>query len=163
MLFGSCLPEEGNMKIEPAQYEDLPEIAALQKLAFYQVAAFYGNFRIRPLLTTLEEFEQGFAAYRYLKIVLDGRIVGSARGKMQGETCKIENVIVHPAYQQRGIGKALVLELMSQSAGASRFELFTGKETPGNVAFYERMGFSVYDEIPATGFEPILVLMEKLR
>lgn len=148
------------MEIQIATFEDLPEIAALQKLAFYNVAAFHDNFRLRPLLTTLADFENSFSEYRYLKAVENGRIIGSARGKVVGNTCKIENVIVHPGCQRRGVGIQLMNALMSLFDEVARFELFTGKETPGNVAFYERLGFSVYKELPPTGHEPTLVYME---
>lgn len=149
------------MKIETAVFDDLPEIATLQKLAFYQVGAFYSNFRIRPLLATLDDFERTFWGYHYLKATLGTRIVGSARAKVIEGVCKIENVIVHPAHQRQGIGKSLVGEIIDLFPEAHLFELFTGKDSPGNVDFYTRLGFLIVKETPATENEPVLVVMEK--
>ena len=55
------------MMTEKAVFDDLPEIVVLQKLAFYEVGAFYHNFRIRTLLDTLADFEKTYSDYLYLK------------------------------------------------------------------------------------------------
>ena len=89
--------------------------------------------------------------------------MGSARARNIHGVCRIENVIVHPGYQRKGIGKGLVTEIMNLCSEAHKFELFTGKYTPGNVAFYERLGFSVVTEMEATENAPVLVYMEKRR
>lgn len=152
------------MKIEKALFDDLPEIVALQKLAFYKVGVYYRNFRLRQLVATLAEFEQTYTEYLYLKATEGDRIVGSARAKdMRDGVYKIENVIVHPGHQRKGIGKRLVIEIMEQNPEANKYELYTGKYTPGNVKFYEGLGFTVVKEIVATGDTPLLVRMEKKR
>lgn len=151
------------MEIEKALFTDLPEIAVLQKLAFYAVGVFHHNFKLHPFLATLADFEKTYSDYLYLKATIDHRIVGSARAKSMKGKCKIENVIVHPEYQRRGIGKRLIEEVMNSLPDAQVFELFTGKYTPGNVAFYESLGFSIVKEVAETETEPILVYMEKRR
>ncbi|MBI9049421.1 MAG: GNAT family N-acetyltransferase [Anaerolineaceae bacterium] len=151
------------MEIEQALFSDLPEISVLQKLAFYDVGVYYRNFKLRPFLTSLEDFEKSFLEYLYLKATVGDRIVGSARAKMNNDKCKVENIIVHPAHQRKGIGKLLVTEIMNLLPEAQVFELFTGKKTTGNVAFYEGLGFSIVREVAETETEPVLVYMEKWR
>ena len=152
-----------SIKIEKAIFEDLPEIVVLQKLAFYDVGVYYRNFRLRQLVATLAEFEQTYTEYLYLKATKGDRIVGSTRAKDIDGICKIENVIVHPGHQRKGIGQRLVIEIMEQNPEADKYELYTGKYTPGNVKFYEGLGFTVVKEIAATGDTPLLVCMEKKR
>lgn len=153
-----------SIKIEKAIFDDLPEIVVLQKLAFYKVAVYYRNFRLHQLHDTLAEFEQTYTEYLYLKATEGDRIVGSARAKeMMDGVCKIENVIVHPGHQRKGIGKMLLTEIMGQNPGAEKYELYTGKYTPGNVKFYEGLGFTVVQEMATTGDTPPLVRMEKKR
>jgi hypothetical protein len=41
------------------------------------------------------------------------------------------------------------------------FELFTGKSSPGNVAFYNNLGYKIIREIEPTATEPRLVVMRK--
>jgi len=149
------------MKIEKALFTDLPEISVLQKLAFYPVGVFYQNFKLSPFLTTLADFERTFSDYLYLKASINNRIVGSIRAKNIDGKCKIENVIVHPDYQRKGIGKNLMIEMMNFFPDAKVFGLLTGKYTPGNVALYQGLGFSIVNEVPETETEPILVYMEK--
>ncbi len=89
------------MTIETATRADIPEIIALQKLAFYDQACLARSFRIRPLLATIEDMEAQWDTYRYVKGVEDGRIIASARGKMDGSSCRVGNVIVRPDRQGR--------------------------------------------------------------
>jgi GNAT superfamily N-acetyltransferase len=151
------------MDIQPARREDLAEILAVQKLAFYDQACLYGSFRIRPLLATLEEIEAGWSARRYLKGVEGGRIIASARGKADGDTCHIGNVIVRPDRQGQGLGKAILSALEDLFSEVKRFELFTGALSASNIAFYEKAGYRIYERQAAEGAEPELVFMEKTR
>ena len=82
---------------------------------------------------------------------------------MPDGVCKIENLIVHPGHQRKGIGKSLVIEIMEQHPEAEKYELYTGKYTPGNVRFYEGIGFTVVKEIAADDNTPPLVCMQKER
>lgn len=148
------------MTITKAELKDIPEIIAIQKLAFYDVAKFYNNFKLGPLQTTIADLVKTFDSYTYFK-AMDQGIVGAARAKVTGETCKIENVIIHPSFQNRGIGKNLILALQDSFPHGTTFELLTGKETPKNISFYERLGFVITHEIPATETEPVLVTMKK--
>lgn len=53
------------MEIEKALFTDLPEIAVLQKLAFYAVGVFHHNFKLHPFLATLADFEKTYSDYLY--------------------------------------------------------------------------------------------------
>lgn len=150
-----------SISIEIAVKKDLPEILALQKLAFYDVAKFYNNFKLHPLLTTLEEIEKSFPKYTYFIAKINSQIIGSARAYQNNSLCKIENVIVHPNFQNKGIGTKLMRELENDFDNSKEFELFTGKETPNNVEFYKRLEYKIIKEIDATENKPILVVMSK--
>lgn len=147
--------------IKQAKKEDVPEIIAVQKLAFYDVAKYYNNFRLRPLQTTIEEMEESFSSYIYFKKIIDNSIVGSVRVKVLDNKGHIENVIVHPDFQNRGIGKELIGNLENILIDCNSFELFTGKDTPKNVTFYEKLGYKIISEKAASENDPIFVIMEK--
>lgn len=149
-------------EVVKADKEDLPEILALQKLAFYNVAKHYRNFRLGPLQVTLEDIEKNFSLYTYYKVNIDGSIIASARIKFSGDVCKVENVIVHPDYQGMGYGRQLMTAVEGYFPGANMFVLFTGKDTPGNVPFYESLGYCIVSERAATLHEPVLVTMNKM-
>lgn len=149
------------IRIEKAEKKDLAEILALQKTAFYNVAALHDNFMIRPLHTTLKELEENFGMYTYLKIVYRKRIIASGRAFFEKEKCELENIIVHPDYQRKGFGRMIISRLETHFPEAQIYELFTGKDSSGNVEFYQDLGYSIQDRIEATENEPVLVIMRK--
>lgn len=149
------------MNVIKAEKKDLPEIVAIQKLAFYDVACFYNDFRLKPLLTTISELEKSFDSYTYYKIEDNGRIIASVRAKVLNSACHIENLIVHPKYQNRGIAKILLKRVENDNKFCDYLELFTGKEAPKIVSLYKRLGFEITEEKSATEKQPILVIMRK--
>ena len=62
-------------------------------------------------LQTLEQLQQETVAKVVLKALQGARIVGSVRASVQGGTCQIERLIVHPELQGRGIGTRLMHEV----------------------------------------------------
>lgn len=125
-----------------ATVKDLPEILALQKLAYQSEAEIYGDFSIPPLTQTLESLGEDFARQVMLKAVDEGGgIVGSVRAHEKDGTCFIGRVFVHPDAQNRGLGTRLMAELEARFPGAKRFELFTGEKSLRNLHFYQKLGY----------------------
>ena len=97
--------------IEIATISDLDEILALQKLAYLSEAEIYNDFSIPPLLQTLGEIRKEFNEKTFLKAVDSGKIVGSVRANMIDGTCYIGRLLVHPDYQNKGIGTELLKKI----------------------------------------------------
>ena len=95
-----------------------------------------------------------------LKAVTDGRIVGSVRAFQAGPTCYVERLIVHPEYQRRGIGTALLQRIETVFPAAERIELLTGHKSESNIRLYERAGYRMFREV-RTNERVSLVFMEK--
>ncbi len=143
-----------------ASAEDAAELLALQKLCYRSEAEIYGRFDIEPLTQTLEQARADMAAHLVLKLVLDGRIIGSVRGRAQGGTCHVAKLIVHPERQNRGYGRRLLAELEARFPECGRFELFTGHRSEKNLALYTRAGYRPFKAVAAgAGLE--LVYLEK--
>jgi epoxyqueuosine reductase len=142
---------------------DLEEILALQKLSFTKESERLQDFTIAPMQQTLEsitnEFTDPRKAMIFLKIVQDRRIVGSVRAYDKDGTCYIGRLVIHPDYQRIGLGKRLMQAIETCYRGA-RFELFTALHNPGNVRFYENLGYRTYDTRKLTD-KIQLVYMEK--
>lgn len=129
------------LKIEKALYEDLEEILALQKLAYRSEAEICNDFGIPPLTQTLEGIREDFVNQVILKVVLDGRIIGSVRAYEKDGVCYIGRVIVHPDEQNKGIGKYLMKSIEEYFSGCKKYSLFTGKKSARNLYFYSSLGY----------------------
>ena len=135
------------MVIELAQYEDLEKILEIQYLAFQAEAEEYNDFEIDPLQQTLHDLEEEFQKHKYLflKAVENGRIIGSIRGHIKGNTSYIGLTVVHPDFQGKGIGTKLIQTLESINM-APRYEINASIRCPQNIRLYERLGFKRFKE-----------------
>lgn len=150
------------MIIKNAERTDLARILAIQKEAYLSEARIYDDFTLPPLRQTLEELQSEFAIKTILKAEIDGRIVGSIRVGLSGDTCSIERLIVEPSEQGRGIGSALLRRGEAIFATASRYELFTGAKSDANIRLYGRHGYSIF-RTQAISPAVSLVFMEKMN
>ena len=129
--------------IVQAELTDAPEILALQKVAYASEARLYDDWSIPPLTQTLTSLEAEFRTHTILKAVVAQRLVGSVRAVCRQGVCAIGRLAVHPEFQGRGIGSALLRAAEAASGGATRFELFTGSRSEANIRLYQRHGYSI--------------------
>ena len=59
-------------------------------------------------------------------------------------TCFIGKLIVHPEFQNQGIGTKLLKEIEYHFNSAKRFELFTGIKSEKNLYLYRKHGFEIF-------------------
>lgn len=98
-----------------------------------------------PLLLLADEQESMIDRYldRGTMYVLDDEgIKGACVVSDEGNgILEIKNIAVHPAYQRRGYGKALIDFIIKKYRGKySLLQLGTG-ESPSTIGFYEKCGF----------------------
>lgn len=66
-------------------------------------------------------------------------LVGAGRALADGRDCSyLCDIAVHPHYQARGIGKAIVSRLIRLSSGHNKIMLYS---SPGKDGFYKGLGF----------------------
>ncbi|HEY9594682.1 MAG TPA: GNAT family N-acetyltransferase [Spirochaetia bacterium] len=121
---------------------DAPEILALQKIVYQNEAEMYDDWSLTPLRQTLEDMRADFATKTFVKAVAGGKIIGSVRGWMEGDTAHLGRLIVHPYFWKRGIGTRLVQEIESCFPQAQRFETFTGQKSRHTMEPYQRLGYA---------------------
>jgi GNAT superfamily N-acetyltransferase len=90
-----------------------------------------------------ELLRQGVAGSSYVVTArLDGRLVGLARAISDDATiCYLQDVLVHPDAQRRGIGRALVRAMLDRYRAVRQKVLLTDDE-PAQRAFYESLGYA---------------------
>lgn len=148
-------------KIIEAKKGDAGKILSIQKLAYRSEAELYGDFNIEPLKQTVTDVEKAFGDYLILKYIEDGELVGSVRAFQKDGTCHIGKLMVHPDFQIKGIGKALMKEIESRF-NTERFELFTGSKSEKNIRFYEKLGYAGFKTEKLEREETLFIFMEKL-
>lgn len=149
------------MDVERAALSDCQEILSLQKLVYVSEAEIYEDFGIAPLVQTLHEIEDEFRKKVFLKIVSDAKIIGSARGSAEKGTCYVEKLIVHPNFQNIGLGTKLIKELERFFSDCERFELFTGHKSQKNLRLYTKLGYIAFKSLRVTS-NLNFVFLEKL-
>ena len=82
---------------------------------------------------------------------------------LPGEPCWfLDLVAVAPAAQGRGLGRRLVAHGLER-AHAGRGPAFLETATPGNVAFYQSLGFQVVSQQQAPDGGPVIWFMQTPR
>jgi len=94
----------------------------------------------------LELSDEGVTDGRMRVAEADGRVIGFATWLGTGDVTEIEDLFVDPDSMRRGVGRALVQDLvgLARQRGVRRVEV-TGN--PHARAFYEAVGFTVDHEV----------------
>ena len=147
------------MTILKAVQDDLQEILALQYLAYQSEAALFGNKDIPPLKETIKELTEEFNKGTILKLVEDGKIIGSVRAYAKNRTAYIGKLMVHPDHRCKGYGTLLLNEI-EKCFPDCRFELFTSTRSEDNIRLYKKLGYMIFDTKKITD-ELVFVYLEK--
>jgi GNAT superfamily N-acetyltransferase len=125
---------------------DLPKIIELQRLAFFENRLRYGNDpNMPPLPQTLSELAEESQGQVFFMATMNGKIVGTIRGRWEGEICRVSKMMVHPDHQNKGIGNML-MSALEKEFNAQIYELKTGHLDEKNIAFYEKWGYVLTGE-----------------
>lgn len=82
----------------------------------------------------------------------EGRLIGLARVVGDGYTVAfVQDILVHPACQRRGVGTALMREICGRYAHVRQIMLATD-DTEKNKAFYRSLGFEELSRIGCCAF-----------
>lgn len=100
-----------------------------------------------------ESLRRGFeASLLVLAAYEDGALVGLIRVVGDGQTIAfVQDILVHPSCQRRGIGTALLKEVLKRYSHVRQIELTTD-DTPKTRAFYESVGFRTMASLGCCGF-----------
>lgn len=82
----------------------------------------------------------------------EATLAGLIRAVGDGHTVVfVQDILVRPQFQRRGIGSALLQAVLNQYANVRQIELATD-DTPKTTAFYRSMGFQELTELGCRGF-----------
>lgn len=151
-----------SVTISVATEQDAEQIFRLQYLCFQGEAALYGNYRIDPLVQSLDSVREEVASDCVFVARLGDEVVGSVRGALDADgTAAIGKLCVHPRLQGHGIGARLLRAAESALAGergAIRFRLSAGHRSEGNLRLYRRVGYETVGTSQGRDGVPMVVL-----
>lgn len=141
--------------------DDLKTILYIQKEAFKTEAVKHNDMGMPPMTETAEQVEKAFDdGSVFFKYSENGEIIGSVRANLENDVCHIGRLVVKPGFQNKGIGKALMLELEFYFKNKCRlFKIFTGEKSEHALALYSKLGYKITEHTQANGY--LLVHMEK--
>jgi len=122
-------------RIRLAVPADVPSISDNDRASFDTVW-WYSAPSLEHILTTVSHF---------VVAEIDDRVVGHAFSDVYGGQGHLIRLVVHPAYQRRGIGEQLLREslLYQNGTGAYPFTLNTQIDNTASQALYRRYGFQI--------------------
>jgi ribosomal protein S18 acetylase RimI-like enzyme len=134
------------LKIRGAIESDLPEILKIQAEAFGEYQGAYETSAWTK--ETLESVTLDSREKVILVAELDGTVVGSVRYWIAGGVCVIRLLSVRPAYQGRGIGKALLREIERLAVDAHKLFVCTMLRASRNIALFLNLGYRPESLLP---------------
>jgi len=154
-----------NVHIGPLAPEYAGEALTVQRAAYVVEAQRYHAPHIPPLTETVAEVAADLGSPTVLAFGawLGGRLVGSVRGRPDGERMEISRLSVAPDLQRRGIARRLLATVEAAApAGVRTFWLITGATSEANLALYSHAGYAVVaDTTDSAGV--VLVVLERPR
>ncbi|MGP3917478.1 GNAT family N-acetyltransferase [Nonomuraea sp. 10N515B] len=132
-------------EISPAAEPLGGELLALQKAAYAVEAAIIKDDRIPPLHESLADLRA--QPLQWLGAVdEDGRLAGAVAWEETAAEVDVNRLIVHPRAVRRGIGRALVKDVLVR-AGGRRVVVSTGRDNTPARRLYEGLGFVLAGEV----------------
>jgi len=148
------------MTIERATIADADEIFGLQERALAAEPGVFSRLAVLPLILTLDELRRDFEDHVVLKVTVGLRIVGAVRASTRDESCYIKGPVIHPEFQQMGMGTALMQEIETFFEEATRFESCTASTNIRGIQLYRKLGYRIFKTEPLDE-DVELVFLEK--
>ncbi|HLH58906.1 MAG TPA: GNAT family N-acetyltransferase [Streptosporangiaceae bacterium] len=143
---------------------DAGEVLTLQRAAFVTEARAHRDPELPPLTQTLAEIqaELGEPSCRGWALREAGRLVGSVRVHIGGDSAELVRLMVAPDRQGLGIGTRLLLAAEDLlPPGVRTIHLVTGQYSHANLRLYRRHGYQQTRTSPARGYQ--LIHFVKIR
>ncbi|TQL69384.1 tRNA (guanine37-N(1)-) methyltransferase [Nocardioides albertanoniae] len=144
------LGEGSEWEIVPAVRADAAELHTLQLACWVQELNANPGIEIPPLHESLDDTLRALETHDVYVVRAAGRLVGSVRGRLDGDVWEIGRLMSAPDLQGRGLGRRLFEHIQAVApAGARSFRLFTGARSERNLKLYKKAGFRLRRDLEA--------------
>jgi GNAT superfamily N-acetyltransferase len=117
------------------------ELLELQKLSFQEEAELNHEPNLPPLTQTIDSLREDFRTHTMLAAWQGTWLVGSVRGRRDGNVCRIGRLMVHPDHRGQGLAVALMTAIEAAFPGVASYEVFTGERSERNLRLYGHLGY----------------------
>jgi tRNA (guanine37-N1)-methyltransferase len=150
------------LDLAPATRGDAGELFTLTRACWLQELWANPDVPIPALEESLDDLLASLDDWTTLVARAGGRLVGSCRGRAEGEVWDVGRVMVAPDLQGRGLGRYL-LDLVEQAAppDVTSYQLFTGAGSTDNIRMYKKAGYRLRG--PAPGAEGAVIMTKPRR
>ena len=126
--------------VERAKAQDAPAIKRMVDAAYSKYIERIGKLPA-PMTTDYNKLVETQNVY---VLRVGGSMIGSILLSMDGESVKVNNLVVDPPAQGRGYGRLLMdyAEDMARAQGLAAVTLFTNEKMHENIALYTKIGFT---------------------
>ena len=114
-------------------------VLRIQHRSYAVEAALIGFDGIPPLHERVSDMQA--LAMTILGVVDDPELLALLGYTRDGDRAEIDRLAVHPAHFRRGLARRLLDALHAREAGASRFDVSTGRDNTPAIALYEQFGY----------------------
>lgn len=135
--------------------QDAGEILTLQRAAYIEQAVAHNDFRLPPLVQTLDELRVELADPDVVALGIreNGRLLGAVRLHRLGTDAEVGRLMVVPDRQGEGLGTRLLRETETVFPHARSLRLFTGEYSTANIRLYIRLGYRETERTSAGDYQ----------
>ncbi|MBQ4528584.1 MAG: GNAT family N-acetyltransferase [Clostridia bacterium] len=133
-------------EIRNASLDDVQQIKDITLEAFLKYRELAAtDYPLAALHETDEDIINDITNNLVLVAYINGKVVGSVRVSVDGETAYLSRFGVSPDFQNLGIGKALMnlVDINMKVLGVKQIQLHTGAKIKSLITFYYGRGFYV--------------------
>ena len=133
-------------EIRNASLEDVPQIKQITLEAFAKYKELAAtDYPLAALSETNEDIINDIENNLVLVAYINGRVVGSVRVSVDGDTAYLSRFGVSPDFQNLGIGKALMnlVDINMKVQGVKQIQLHTGAKIKSLIIFYYGRGLYI--------------------
>jgi len=150
------------MEIRQADTDDAEALHAVVQGAFEEYRGALA-VSLSALDETMEDVRRAISAGRVLVALEGTEAMGTVRYDLKPDCLYVGRLAVLPAHRKHGVGAALMayVERLAPTLGRTRIQLATRESLPGNLRFYERLGYMVVKRVAHARGPDITVWFEK--
>lgn len=128
---------------------DAETVRALTHAAYSKWVAVIGR-RPKPMNV---DYEHAVRAHFIELAYGDSVLVGVIEIIPMSDHLLLENLAITPAHQRKGLGRRLMahVEALARAQGKKQVRLYTNKAFTSNLAFYQKLGYTLQREEPIKG------------